>query len=69
MGFLALLIVIITTHSDAFFVPPSTTTLSPSTTTLFGGKQAKFGVFSPAVYGAKAALGEPTLNKIRGKAM
>lgn len=31
------------------------------------GKVAKFGVFSPAVIGAKVALGETRLNKIRGK--
>ena len=34
---------------------------------MMGGKMAKFGVFSPAVYGAKIALGEARLNKIRGK--
>ena len=33
------------------------------------GKMAKFGVFSPAVYGAKIVLGEDKLNKIRGKAI
>eukprot|EP00560_Eucampia_antarctica_P006148 CAMPEP_0197824438 /NCGR_PEP_ID=MMETSP1437-20131217/1679_1 /TAXON_ID=49252 ORGANISM="Eucampia antarctica, Strain CCMP1452" /NCGR_SAMPLE_ID=MMETSP1437 /ASSEMBLY_ACC=CAM_ASM_001096 /LENGTH=134 /DNA_ID=CAMNT_0043424059 /DNA_START=41 /DNA_END=445 /DNA_ORIENTATION=- len=36
---------------------------------MMGGKMAKFGVFSPAVYGAKIALGEPRLNKFRGKAI
>jgi hypothetical protein len=34
---------------------------------LYMGKQAKFGIFSPAVYGAKFALGTKGLNKIRGK--
>lgn len=34
-----------------------------------GGKMAKFGVFSPAVYGAKIVLGTEKLNKIRGKAI
>lgn len=34
-----------------------------------GGKMAKFGVFSPAVYGAKLVLGTDKLNKIRGKAI
>lgn len=34
---------------------------------MMGGKKAKFGVFSPAVYIAKFTLGEPKLNKIRGK--
>lgn len=33
------------------------------------GSQAKFGIFSPAVYGAKVVLGTPKLNKIRGKAI
>ena len=32
-----------------------------------GGKMAKFGVFSPAVYGAKVVLGTDKLNKLRGK--
>jgi len=31
------------------------------------GKNAKFGIFSPAVYGAKIALGEKKLNGLRGK--
>lgn len=31
------------------------------------GKVSKFGIFSPAVIGAKVALGETRLNKIRGK--
>ena len=30
---------------------------------------AKFGIFSPAVYAAKFALGTAKLNKIRGKAI
>lgn len=34
-----------------------------------GGKMSKFGIFSPAVYAAKAVLGEQKLNKIRGKAI
>lgn len=33
------------------------------------GKMAKFGVFSPAVYGAKLVLGADKLNKFRGKAI
>lgn len=33
------------------------------------GSQAKFGIFSPAVYVAKLALGEKKLNSIRGKAI
>jgi hypothetical protein len=34
-----------------------------------GGKMSKFGIFSPAVYGAKLVLGTDKLNKIRGKAI
>lgn len=33
------------------------------------GKMAKFGVFSPAVYAAKFAVGDKKLNSIRGKAI
>mmetsp|Transcript_19499 Transcript_19499/g.27796 ORF Transcript_19499/g.27796 Transcript_19499/m.27796 type:complete len:131 (+) Transcript_19499:121-513(+) len=33
------------------------------------GSMAKFGIFSPAVYAAKIALGEKKLNTIRGKAI
>ena len=36
---------------------------------LYMGNKAKFGVFSPAVYGAKVVLGQDRLNKIRGKAI
>ncbi|KAL9179879.1 hypothetical protein ACHAXT_007849 [Thalassiosira profunda] len=42
---------------------------SNSRTSLQMGSQAKFGIFSPAVYGAKIALGNDKLNKIRGKAI
>ena len=31
------------------------------------GKMAKFGIFSPAVYGAKIVIGQDKLNKLRGK--
>lgn len=36
---------------------------------LYMGNKAKFGAFSPAVYGAKIVLGQDRLNKIRGKAI
>lgn len=44
---------------------------SPRTgrTELFMASKAKFGIFSPAVYLAKFALGNDKLNKIRGKAI
>ena len=34
-----------------------------------GGKMAKFGIFSPAVYVAKLVLGDKKLEKLRGKAI
>jgi hypothetical protein len=44
--------------------------LPRKTTQLYmGGKMSKFGVFSPAVYIAKFALGTDRLNKVRGKAI
>lgn len=36
---------------------------------LYMASQAKFGIFSPAVYAAKIILGQDKLNKIRGKAI
>jgi hypothetical protein len=42
---------------------------SSSKSVLYMGSQAKFGVFSPAVYAAKITLGTDKLNKIRGKAI
>lgn len=42
---------------------------SNSRSSLQMGSQAKFGVFSPAVYVAKIGLGNDKLNKIRGKAI
>jgi hypothetical protein len=39
------------------------------TSSLQMGSQAKFGIFSPAVYGAKIVLGGDKLNKVRGKAI
>ena len=44
-------------------------TRMPSSTSLQMGNQAKFGIFSPAVYAAKIALGQDKLNKLRGKAI
>ena len=42
---------------------------SNSRSSLQMGSQAKFGIFSPAVYVAKIGLGNDKLNKIRGKAI
>ena len=49
--------------------PQQRRTYSTSRSNLYMGSQAKFGIFSPAVYVAKIALGQDKLNKIRGKAI
>jgi len=36
---------------------------------MMAGKVANFGIFSPAVYGAKIVLGDAKLKKYRGKAV
>eukprot|EP00549_Striatella_unipunctata_P025072 CAMPEP_0118697304 /NCGR_PEP_ID=MMETSP0800-20121206/14411_1 /TAXON_ID=210618 ORGANISM="Striatella unipunctata, Strain CCMP2910" /NCGR_SAMPLE_ID=MMETSP0800 /ASSEMBLY_ACC=CAM_ASM_000638 /LENGTH=138 /DNA_ID=CAMNT_0006596679 /DNA_START=128 /DNA_END=544 /DNA_ORIENTATION=- len=36
---------------------------------MMGGKKSKFGIFSPAVIGAKVVLGDNELKKIRAKAI
>lgn len=62
---------------SAFVTPPSAifplshadVSTTRGSTAVYGGKQAKFGVFSPAVYGAKLVLGENKLKNIRGKAI
>lgn len=48
---------------------PTASTRRGKATELYMGSQAKFGVFSPAVYAAKVVLGQDKLNKIRGKAI
>ena len=48
---------------------PRTHRSSSHVSQLHMGNQAKFGIFSPAVYGAKIVLGNDKLNKIRGKAI
>lgn len=48
---------------------PSQTRSSSGLSNMKMGSQAKFGIFSPAVYVAKIALGQEKLNKIRGKAI
>ncbi|EEC49406.1 predicted protein [Phaeodactylum tricornutum CCAP 1055/1] len=47
----------------------STTRAAAGVSNMRMGSQAKFGVFSPAVYAAKVVLGQDKLNKIRGKAI
>ena len=50
-------------------LPSSRLSSASPSTRLYGGKKAKFGVASPAVYAAKLALGEKPLNTLRGKAI
>lgn len=70
---IATLFAILLASTHAFV--PSTGRMAPSPSRItntalnMGGKQSKFGVFSPAVYGAKLVLGTDKLNKIRGKAI
>mmetsp|Transcript_10303 Transcript_10303/g.41688 ORF Transcript_10303/g.41688 Transcript_10303/m.41688 type:complete len:113 (+) Transcript_10303:71-409(+) len=42
---------------------------APARTAVYMGKQAKFGVFSPAVYAGRLVLGDKRLEKTRGKAI
>jgi hypothetical protein len=49
--------------------PSTTPSRSKATKLYMGGKMSKFGIFSPAVYVAKFALGTDRLNKVRGKAI
>ena len=57
--------------SSAFVARPlrSSPVRARSSELSMGGKQSKFGIFSPAVILAKTVLGEGKLNKIRGKAI
>jgi hypothetical protein len=59
---------------SSFVVSTKASSIAPrthhrSSSSLQMGSQAKFGVFSPAVYAAKVVLGGDKLNKIRGKAI
>ena len=66
-----LLVSLLSTLTQAFYNSPSVR-VSPRSTKSelhMGGKMSKFGIFSPAVYGAKLVLGEAKLNKLRGKAI
>lgn len=65
----ALLLIALVAGTVMAFVRPSSGAYRARSELHMGGKQAKFGIFSPAVYGAKALLGDQKLNKIRGKAI
>ena len=60
---------VVSRGSHAPATATTTTTRRGKATELYMGSQAKFGVFSPAVYAAKVVLGQDKLNKIRGKAI
>jgi hypothetical protein len=51
-------------HVEAFAPVKSIQRRQSSTSLHMGGNKAKFGIFSPAVYIAKFALGEAKLNKV-----
>ncbi len=53
----------------AFYMKAPIVRNERKTSLQMGGKMSKFGIFSPAVYVAKAVLGEQKLNKLRGKAI
>lgn len=54
---------------NAFYMNTPIVRNERRTSLQMGGKMSKFGIFSPAVYAAKAVLGEQKLNKLRGKAI
>ena len=59
---------VVSQRASAYDAPKSVSQVRTGVSSLhMGGKQAKFGIFSPAVYGAKIVLGQAKLNKIRGK--
>lgn len=58
-----ILFLVVLSQAYSFMSPRSMR--SPRTTQLhMGGNKAKFGIFSPVVYGAKFVLGEAKLNKV-----
>ena len=62
MNFLALVLLMVVVSTSLAFVRPTGGVSRPRSSELYmGGKQAKFGIFSPAVYGAKFVLGEAKL--------
>eukprot|EP00536_Pseudo-nitzschia_multiseries_P000575 jgi/Psemu1/294092/fgenesh1_pm.7_\ len=59
---------LVSQRARAYDAPTSAAPVRTGVSSLnMGGKQAKFGVFSPAVYAAKVVLGTDKLNKLRGK--
>jgi hypothetical protein len=60
------LILLLSSASTAFHLSGNKlATFNPRAITM--GNNAKFGIFSPAVYAAKFVLGEAKLNKVLGK--
>jgi len=60
---------VVSTKASSAASLPRTHASGSQLSQLHMGSQAKFGVFSPAVYAAKIVLGDDKLNKIRGKAI
>ncbi|VEU41695.1 unnamed protein product [Pseudo-nitzschia multistriata] len=59
---------LVSQRARAYDAPTSAAPVRTGVSSLsMGGKKAKFGIFSPAVYGAKIVLGTDKLNKLRGK--
>ena len=59
---------LVSQRARAYDAPTSAAPVRTGASSLnMGGKKAKFGIFSPAVYGAKIVLGTDKLNKLRGK--
>ena len=61
-------VIMLINHCKSFFVVKQTkfpNRLKRGPLTLTMGSNAKFGIFSPAVYTAKLILGEPKLNKVK----
>jgi K+-transporting ATPase A subunit len=65
--FAILVLATICALTGAFAPSPRMTSHIRKTELHMGGKQAKFGIFSPAVYAAKFVLGESELNKVRNR--
>lgn len=59
---------VVTQRAGAYDAPRTASPARSGVSSLhMGGKVAKFGIFSPAVYVAKVGLGEGRLKKYRGK--
>ena len=60
----ALILLVLFNFSNAFVASTQSLKMSNRLNLQMSGKMSKFGIFSPAVYAAKLALGETKLNKV-----